>query len=332
MEPQLRQALNKLRLADLKDLEISVLRTDAFLRPWTSFRDNFLLLQTKGMPLSALPGQVTRRDILYYYTFFYEGELRYDPQTDEDSKFYNADPRVHSVVDKRTWGVAEYERILYVSLLQAFKVGKKNNPYGFEYFECRNVCTAWEDVFVPIVETVRNDYNSKGRYHYGRLANAIEHASPSRVAFPEPRRSAEEVVKPKSKLWTPPVIIQLETAQEEDWVLHPTTGWLCRAQDVWVETEHELNNNYPQYVELMERRAKDAQADSEKEMRKKYPEYEELVKNQTGDEKGLKNLRSQYGAIVERPKLKMSFSNWFEEQRAIINHKRALRLLEGGPV
>lgn len=168
------QALSLLGLADLEALETYFLNTDAFLRPWAYFRDTFLLLQTSGMARATLPDQIRRRDILYWYTLFDEGEKRYEPLADPRSSIYTMNENKYWVVDKSWWGVLEYERLLYVWLVQSFKVGKLTNPYGFEYFECLNICTAWDNVFRPIVEAVRNDYNLKGRYHYGRLAKFVE--------------------------------------------------------------------------------------------------------------------------------------------------------------
>lgn len=85
----------------------------------------------------------------------------------------------------RHWGQAEYEKLLYAWLLQEFRVGKSRNPWGFRYFELQNVCTAWENVFLPIVTAVRDSYDVRGRRHYGRLAAFIEERAPSRLAFPQ---------------------------------------------------------------------------------------------------------------------------------------------------
>ncbi|KAF1992810.1 hypothetical protein P154DRAFT_594441 [Amniculicola lignicola CBS 123094] len=184
MDPALAAALELINLHGLEDLEEKVLKLDAFLVPWAYFRDHFLLLQPSGMPRSSLPGRISRTDILQFYNQFDEGKLRYDATADIDSDFWEEDKSKRGVIQKFAWGVDEYEKFLYVWLLQTFKVGKVKNIYGFKYFQCKNVAAAWEEVFVPIVNAVRNDYDIRGRRHYGRLALFIENVSPSRVAFP----------------------------------------------------------------------------------------------------------------------------------------------------
>lgn len=245
LHPNLRWALDLLNLPDLEALEQYFLKTDAFLKPWTHFRDTFLLLQPNGIPNTSPRGAIQRLDILYYYTLFDEGEKRYDACADPDSPYYTGDTSKHDFVDKSWWTVVEHEKLLYVWLLQSFKVGKSNNPYDFEYFECKNVCTAWEDVFVPIVEAVRNDYNSRGRFHYGRLAKLVEEAAPSGLAFPGYTSGTTQGVKlsiiPGFRLTRRPVDVD------------PVTGMLMTRKKIWDEAEKELRQVYPQYGQVVER-------------------------------------------------------------------------------
>lgn len=246
VSPRLRHALDLLDLRDLEGLEVFFLKTDAFLRPWTQFRDNFLLLQPNGMPRSSFPDQITRTDILYFYTVYDEGQLRYDPRADEDTSEYTADLEKYGTINTSFWGVVEWEKLLYVWLLQSFKVGKSSNPYGFEYFECRNPCTAYEDVFVPIIDVVRKDYNLKGRYHYGRLAKIIEEASPSKLGFPEATYGTTQA----SKCTVIPPSFTFKRRKGE---IDPVTGMLRSQKKVWDEDERELRLVYPQYGQVVER-------------------------------------------------------------------------------
>ncbi|KAF2174933.1 hypothetical protein K469DRAFT_769212 [Zopfia rhizophila CBS 207.26] len=190
------RALVLLGLQDLSDLENKFLAKDAFLTPWSDFRDSFLLLQPAGMPTTSLPGRLTRQGILWWYNQYDEGQYRYDPDSDTDYESVYSDAIDRSgMVDKQTWEVHEYECHLYVYLLQTFKVGEAKNPYRFEYFESRNVCTAWEDVFLPIVDAVREQYDIRGRRHYGQLAAFIENLRPSGLAFPEKTAGAGKPAK-----------------------------------------------------------------------------------------------------------------------------------------
>lgn len=183
--PALKKALDVLNLKDLDGLEHHFLSMVSFLKPWSEYRDGFMLLQPGSAPRSSEKGKVRGMDILWFYTNFNDGELRYDPRADDASSLYTLDETKYGSFDTTHWGVEEHEKMLYAWLLQEFKVGKRRNPYGFEYFELRNVCTAWRTVFVPIVKAVRDSYDPKGRKHYGRLANFIESRSPTRIAFPE---------------------------------------------------------------------------------------------------------------------------------------------------
>lgn len=292
MDPSLRAALSLLELHDLDALEERFIKTPAFLVPWADYRDSFLLIQPHGMPRCALPGQISRRDILYTYTYFCEGKLRYDGRADlENMKEYDPDlkPSEYYAIKKKYWGAAEFDKLLYVWLLQTFKVGKQRNPFGFNYFECMNVCRAWEEVFVPIVEAVRNDYNTKGRYHYGRLAKVVEECAPSRLAFPEGN------VTSNTQSFRASVPISESSAQRSMGEMHPVTG-IATKWKKWQEEEAELRHAYP-----------------------------------------------QYGQLVERPKPKINFPDWIEEQRVMAekrkkemrsaeNRAAALRHLEGGEV
>jgi hypothetical protein len=185
MTPALKKALDVLNLKDFDALEHHFLSVIAFLKPWSHFRDAFLLLQPGSLPRSSEPDKVRGMDILWFYTNFSDGELRYDPRADDATSLFTTDETQYGDFDTTHWGVEEHEKMLYAWLLQEFKVGKGRNPFGFEYFELQNVCTAWKTVFVPIVQEVRASYDSRGRRHYGRLARFIELRNPSRVAFPE---------------------------------------------------------------------------------------------------------------------------------------------------
>ncbi|KAH7116222.1 hypothetical protein B0J11DRAFT_618575 [Dendryphion nanum] len=246
MDPALCNALSLLNLQNLNDLEQSFLRTDAFLRPWTEFRDSFMLMRPDGMQAPPEDKNITRMDILYFYTAFDEGEKRYDALADDCSSEYTLDENKYGIIDKSFWSAREFEKLLYVWLLQSFKVGKFRNPYGFLYFESRNPCSAWAEVFVPIVNAVRKDYNSKGRYHYGRLAKFVEGMSPSRLAFPE-----GNIVLPVSKN-----VFQSWMEKPGEGATDPITNVLLRkkkTKTVYAEDEVELRMVYPQYGQVVER-------------------------------------------------------------------------------
>lgn len=252
--PDLRRALNLLKLNGFEDLEERLLSTDAFLRPWSSFRDSVFLLFPDGMPRSTqiIPVEmestelgISRLDILWFYTQFDEGTLRYDSRADKYSADYTPDTRVYSVIDKSKWRVEEYEKHLYTWLLQEFKIGKGYSPWRFEWFELRNICTAWEEVLVPIVNAVRASYHPLGRRHYGRLALFIEARCPSQLAFPD-----SNVAAPEGALLSPTpyrvVSVPKRLADEG-----AARGVLSKKHyDV---TEKELRDVYPQYGGLVER-------------------------------------------------------------------------------
>lgn len=188
--PDLRHALAQLKLDGYENLEERFLSTPAFLKPWSAFRDSILLLAPGVMPKPSLikgAGEdgISRIDLLWFYTQFDEGALRYDPRADVLSEDYTPDTSIYGTIDKSNWRVDEYEKHLYAWMLQEFKVGKSYNPLRFKYFELKNICTAWEDVMVPIVNVVRASYDRRGRRYYGRLARFVEERCPSRLAFPE---------------------------------------------------------------------------------------------------------------------------------------------------
>ncbi|KAF2197688.1 hypothetical protein GQ43DRAFT_194880 [Delitschia confertaspora ATCC 74209] len=92
------------------------------------------------------------------------------------------------IVDKSTWGVTSHEKHLYVHMLQLFRVGRTRNsqkPPAFKYFLTRNICTAYEKIFQPIIHELVHQYDIRGRQYYGRLAMFVEKIAPSRLAFPE---------------------------------------------------------------------------------------------------------------------------------------------------
>lgn len=252
MDPELRNALDLLRFKDLTSFEEIFLNSDAFLRPWAEFRDTYLLLQPSSMSTQEKESQmaIQRTDILYFYTLFDEGEKRYDSLADESSSEFTADHKKYGVIDKRAWGPVDHEKLLYVWLLQSFKVGKVHNPYGYTYFQCRNICSAWAKVFVPIVNAVRKDYSPKGRYHYGRLAKYIESVSPSLLAFPSGNIS---LPLPQSLFhgWH-------EQPARGTGDTDPVTNVLLRKQTkpdktAYADDELELRTVYPQYGQVVER-------------------------------------------------------------------------------
>ncbi|OAG10165.1 uncharacterized protein CC84DRAFT_1256054 [Paraphaeosphaeria sporulosa] len=196
ISPNLKKALDVLNLKDLDALEHHFLGMIPFLKPWSQYRDSFLLIQPGSAPRSSETNKVRGMDILWFYTNFSDGELRYDPRADDASSLFTTDETQYGNFDTTHWSVEEHEKMLYAWLLQEFRVGKARNPFGFAYFELQNVCTAWRTVFVPIVKAVRDSYDPKGRRHYGRLANFIELRSPSRVAFPESNVSVPQSANP----------------------------------------------------------------------------------------------------------------------------------------
>ncbi|KAI4961756.1 hypothetical protein J4E86_000785 [Alternaria arbusti] len=257
--PELKQALSLLQLPNLDSLEERFLATAAFLEPWAVFCDSIFLRQPEAVPRATAIAReegedgVSRTDLLWFYTRFDEGVHRYDPRADKHSAEYTSDSSVHGVIDKSDWTVEAYEKHLFAWLLQVFKVGKSRNPWNIDYFELRNICTAWEAVFVPIVNAVRASYSVKGRRHYGRLALYIEERCPSGLAFPK-----DNVLVPGGSLMspTPYRIISLpkKAVSDEGATFHKRVGGagvFTRKQ--YDEAEKELRDVYPQYGGLVER-------------------------------------------------------------------------------
>ncbi|RAR09353.1 hypothetical protein DDE82_001865 [Stemphylium lycopersici] len=255
---ELEEALSLLQLSGLDGLEERFLRTEAFLKPWSVFRDLILLLQPDAMPRATAIATgdsdkgISRVDLLWSYTQFDEDTRRYDPRMKKYSVEYTPDSSVYGFINKRDWHTEDYEKHLFVWLLQAFKVGKARNPWGFDFFELRSICTAWQEVFVPIVNAVRASYSGKGRRHYGRLALFVEERCPSGLAFPKDNINISEggLMSP-----TPYRIVSVPKSIDANGAtFHKRTeraGVLTRKH--YDEAEKELRNVYPQYGGLVER-------------------------------------------------------------------------------
>jgi hypothetical protein len=251
--PDLKPALNLLRLDGYDELEARFLSTDAFLRPWSVFRDSIFLKAPYAMPrpTKVIPfgtessDGVSRGEILTFYTNYDEGTLRYDPRADKSSRDYTADTSVYGIIDKINWRVEEYEKHLFAWLLQEFKVGKKHNPWHFEYFQLRSVAKAWEEVLVPIVNAVRASYRPGGRRNYGRLALFIEARCPSELAFPG---SNVSVPAGGASSATPYRVVSVPKQLVNE---GEASGTLSRKH--YDATEKELRDVYPQYGGLVER-------------------------------------------------------------------------------
>jgi hypothetical protein len=256
---ELKHALTLLHLSSLDALEERFLATDAFLKPWAVFRDSIFLLKPDAMPRATSIAAtdtdkvVSRTDLLWFYTQFDEGVRRYDPRANKYSVEYTLDSSVYGVIDKSKWDVETYEKHLFAWLLQALRVGKARNPWGFDFFELRSLCSAWEKVLVPIIDVVRASYDVKGRRHYGRLALFIEERCPSGLAFPKDNVSAPEgsLMSP-----TPYRVISMpkKAIGDNGATFHKRTegaGVLTRKH--YNETEKELRDVYPQYGGLVER-------------------------------------------------------------------------------
>lgn len=237
---ELKGALSLLQLSDLEGLEERFLANDAFLKPWAVFRDSLFVVKPGAITAATAVatsdgdrGGISRTDLLWFYTQFDQNTYRHDPNVDTNS--------VSCAIDKRDWRVEEYEKHLFAWLLQTFKVGKAHNPWGFDYFQLRNICTAWQAVFVPIVDAIRASYSIKGRRHYGRLALFVEERCPSGLAFPK-----ENVNIPPDNLISSTscrVLLMPKDSKE--------SGVLTRKH--YDETERELRSVYPQYGGLVER-------------------------------------------------------------------------------
>jgi hypothetical protein len=284
--PDLQRALSLLHLNGYEDLEDRFLSTDAFLRPWSVFRDSLYLLSpeavprgTRVIPIGNEPDDgVSRLDILWFYTQFDEGTLRYDPRADRYNLDYTPDTSLYGVIDKTKWRVEEHERHLYAWLLQEFKVGKGYSPWRFECFELKNICTVWEEVFVPIVNAVRTSYSPLGRRHYGRLALFIETRCPSSLAFPS------------SNIGVP-----------EGGVLSPT----------------------PYRIVSMPRKTATS-AGTTPHYAQEFAQGVLTKKNYDAAEKELRDVYPQYGGLVERPKFKHKMEEWLAEQRARAHRRKGM--------
>ena len=227
----LRHAISLLNLTSLSELEQRVLATTAFLVPWSVYRDSCLLVSSHNSDTS----DITRLKILWFYTQFDEGLRRHDPRAEAPASSFE--------IDKSSWGRSEHEKLLYVWLLQTFCVGKSYSPFGLRYFELRNVCTAWDEVFVPIVQAVCDSYSSKGRRHYGRLALFIEQRCPSRLAFPE-----GNVNMPSGVIDSPTPFRMVSRTTHT-----PGASRTVLTRENYDEAEKELREVYPQYGGLVER-------------------------------------------------------------------------------
>jgi hypothetical protein len=256
---ELKHALTLLQLSSLDALEERLLATDAFLKPWAEFRDSIFLLQPDAMPRATSIAKtdtekgISRTEVLWFYTQFDEGVRRYDPRANKYSVEYTPDSSVYGVIDKREWGVEAYEKHLFAWLLQALRVGKARNPWGFDFLELRSIGSAWEEVLVPIVDVVRASYDVKGRRYYGRLALFIEERCPSGLAFPK-----DNVNIPGGELMSPTpyriVSMPRKAIGENGATFHKRTesvGVLTHKH--YDETEKELRVVYPQYGGLVER-------------------------------------------------------------------------------
>lgn len=232
ISPELKRALSLLKLDGLAGLEERFLATTAFLKPWAQFRDSSLLFMD---PRNAESNSTSRLDILWFYTQFDGSVRRHDPRAEK--------PGSHFEIDMSAWGPAECEKHLFAWLLQTFCVGKAYSPFGFEYFELRNICTAWQEVLIPIVKVVRASYSAKGRRYYGRLALFIEDRCPSRLAFPEGNIDLPEGVV------TSPTPFRMVSRPSH---LRGASQTVL-TQKNYNEAEKELRNVYPQYGGLVER-------------------------------------------------------------------------------
>jgi hypothetical protein len=248
--PELKDALDLMQLRNLEGLENHFLALDAFLKPWSQFRDSWFLLQAHSSSRASPPGQLAATGVLWFYTCFLEGELRYDARCDDSTSVYTTDETKYGTFDNTHWGVEEYEKMLYAWLLQEFRVGKARNPFGFKYLEHRNVIAAWKNVFVPIINAVRDSYDVRGRKHYGHLATFIEGRFPSRLAFPE-----GNVATPLSM--TPYRMVSVSRTQgARPWPVAPelvSRSNRATTKREYAEFEQELRNVYPKYGQVVER-------------------------------------------------------------------------------
>ena len=118
-DKKLRRALSLLEVHDLDSFENHFLALEAFLKPWSHFRDTFLLVrpqnattpptqtqtQRQNFPTADVATEpeavIHRSDILWFYTHFLHGELRYDARADETSGRFTYDETQYGKFDKR---------------------------------------------------------------------------------------------------------------------------------------------------------------------------------------------------------------------------------------
>lgn len=254
--PDLQYTLRKLKINSLDELEKRFLSVEAFLRPWSIFRDNVLFLHPDAMSRPTLVGttMISRADILWFYTQFDEGMLRYDSRADPARASFTSETRVYGLIDKSNWGLEEHEKHLFAWLLQSFKVGKARNPMGLHYLELKSVCTIWEEIFVPIVNAVRVSYNRGGRAHYGRFARLIEQICPSGLAFPDSNVGTEgDIMSPTPfRIVSVPRQFMHNIGSTETHNITHRTPFILKKRH-YDETERELRDVYPQYGGLVER-------------------------------------------------------------------------------
>ncbi|KAF2263326.1 hypothetical protein CC78DRAFT_581609 [Lojkania enalia] len=336
----LKHALNLLRIRNLDGLEKQFLEHDAFLKPWCDFRDDFLLLHDDDEPTSRAKN-IKRTELLWYYTRFDEGSRRITP-IDDDTSYVSdlheadqdaIDQRVavkrvvdQGAIDKSNWQSADYEKFLYAWLLQSFCVGKQWNRFGFKYFECKNVCTAWEEVFIPIVRAVANDYSVKGRNNYGRLAKFIEKTERekyrNRMAWPEcnvenPWMEQGPKIKPPKK----------PKKEEVDVVPYGMFGFGPAPPRKHQDKKTKLD---PEGKEESRKRGVeglDDRVSSRDLQRKRRLEREEVKKEFENDDRELRAAFPGFlGQLIEKPKTDLPA--WITRQKTILERRKALKGLE----
>ncbi|KAF2248877.1 hypothetical protein BU26DRAFT_594610 [Trematosphaeria pertusa] len=246
ISPEFKRALQLLNLTEPQAFEDFFLGKPSFLVPWAEFRDSFFLLQPPEKRASE-PGKITGMDILWFYTHFDEGLCRYDSRGDINSPDYTDNVSQNDYgrqIDKSGWGAEEWEKLMYVWMLQLFEVGKISNKTGIRYFKLRNVCTAWKEVFVPIVDAVRDSYGINGKQHYGRLALYIESQRPSQLGVLQ-----KNVPTPTTS--TPLRILSIPKQRDKEAL--PQAKPDAKKPDEFEEAQQELRQVFPKYGQLIER-------------------------------------------------------------------------------
>ncbi|KAF1955964.1 hypothetical protein CC80DRAFT_549023 [Byssothecium circinans] len=296
--PSLRNALHLLHLRDLDALENHFLALEAFLKPWCHFRDTFFLLCSADQPRASSPGTIRKTDVLRFYTNFLHGELRYDPRADDNASQYTDDETKYGTYDNSHWAVQDYEKLMYAWILQEFKVGKMRNPYGFKYFELKNQCTAWEEVIEPIVQAVRDSYDVRGRYYYGRLAKFIEARSPSRLAFPE------------SNVVEGAFGISLPTRSQTSGAPQTPFRLVSFSKGGMLSTDSPVLNSSSEYI---------------------LPRDKQLTEKEIDEvEVELRNVAEKYGGMIERPKFKTRIDDWLAVQKERVQQRHLIEKVRGG--